>query len=204
MLIFEFLVGLANVDVTIEEEAKALILLSFLPSEDYETLILTLFNGKQSLSYHKINSALVNRELRRKEKKSSTSTLTQALTVRGRGFNQKGKGERERSKSRPGFRDLKKKQCAFCKEIRHWNVDCPRIKDKNKYKESKTEENLTLVISTQAGTSQAGESDSDSSVFSFSIITLTIGYSGDSERVLDIEQPIMCARTGIYFLALRS
>jgi len=40
------------------------------------------------------------------------------------------------------------------------------------------------VISTQADTSQAGGSDSDSSVFSFFVTT--IGYSGDSEWVLDI------------------
>ena len=73
--------------------------------------------------------------------------------VRGKGSNQKGKGERERSKSRPDFRDLKKNQCAFCKEIGHWKVDCPRIKDKNKGKESKTEANLAQVVSTQADTS---------------------------------------------------
>jgi len=40
------------------------------------------------------------------------------------------------------------------------------------------------VINTQAGTSQAGGSNSDSSVFSFSVTT-TIGYSGDFEWVFD-------------------
>jgi len=39
-------------------------------------------------------------------------------------------------------------------------------------------------INTQAGTSQAGGSNSDSSVFSFSVTT-PIGYSGDSEWLLD-------------------
>jgi len=93
--------------------------------------------------------------------------------VRGRGSNWKGNGERERSKFRLGFRDMKKHQCAFCKEIGHWKIDCPRIKDK---KESKTEANLAQVISTQVGISQTGGSDSDSSVFSFSVTTLTISY----------------------------
>ena len=50
---------------------------------------------------------------------------------------------------------------------------------------SKTEANLTQVVSTQASTSQTGGSDSDSLVFSFSVTTPTIGYSGDSEWVLD-------------------
>ena len=39
----KFLADLANVDVVIEDEDKALILLSF---ENYETFVLTLINGK--------------------------------------------------------------------------------------------------------------------------------------------------------------
>ena len=80
------------------------------------------------------------------------------------------------------FRDLKKSQCAFCKEIGHWKVDCPKAKSK---KESKTEANLTQVISIYASTSQAGRSNSDSSIFFFSITTPIVGYSGDFEWMLD-------------------
>jgi len=50
----------------------------------------------------------------------------------------------------------------------------------------KTEASLAQVISTQAGTSQVGGSDSDLSVFSFFVTTPTIGYSGDSEWMIDI------------------
>jgi len=42
------------------------------------------------------------------------------------------------------------------------------------------------VVSTQAGTSQVGRSDSYSSVFLFSITTPTVGYSGNSEWILDV------------------
>ena len=52
-------------------------------------------------------------------------------------------------------------------------VDCPKAKDK---KESKTEANLAQVVSTQTSTSQADGSDSDSSVFSFSVTTPIVGY----------------------------
>ena len=55
-----------QVDVLIEKEDKVLILLSSLPDEDYETFILTLINGKQSLSYHEVSSALVNHEFKTK------------------------------------------------------------------------------------------------------------------------------------------
>jgi len=37
--------------------------LSSLPDEDYETFVLTLINDKQSLSYNKVSSAIVNYEL---------------------------------------------------------------------------------------------------------------------------------------------
>jgi len=125
--------------------------------------------------------------------------------VRGRGSNQKDKGICKRSKSRLGFRDLKKNQCAFCKELGYWKVDCPWIKDKNKGKESKTEVNLTQVINTQSGcTSKVDGSDSDSSVFSFSGTTPTISYSGNFEWMINTRATIMCVPTRIYFLVLRN
>jgi len=114
---------------------------------------------------------------------SSGSTSVEALAVRGRSANRKDKGDRGRSKSRPDFRYLKKNQWTFCKDLGHWKVDCPRAKGKNK--DSKTEANLALVVSTYASTSQVGGSDSDSSIFSFSVITPIVGYSGDSGWMLD-------------------
>ena len=46
-----FLTDLVNVDVKIDEEDKAVILLNSLPEEEYETFTLTLINGRQSLNY---------------------------------------------------------------------------------------------------------------------------------------------------------
>ena len=94
-----------------------------------------MINGKQTLNFSDVLTAFVNYEVRRQDKLSSSEgTSAEALVIRGRSSNRKGKGDRGRSKSRSGFRDLKKNQCAFCKELGHWNVDCPRIKDKNKGK----------------------------------------------------------------------
>ena len=105
----KLLTDLVNVDVKIEEEDKALILLNSFPDEEYETFTLTLINDKQTLNYSDVSTALLNCEAKRKDKQfSSNGTLAEALMVRGRGFNRKSKGERERSESRPGFRDLKK------------------------------------------------------------------------------------------------
>ena len=95
----KLLTYLINVDVNIEEEDKTLILLNSLPDEEYETFVLILINGRKSLNYNDVSAALVNYEVRKKDKQSSVGMLV----VRGRGSNQKGKGIRGRSKSRPGF-----------------------------------------------------------------------------------------------------
>ena len=94
--------------------------------------------------------------------------------LRGRRSNRKGRGDHGRSKSRSGSRDLKKNQCVICKELGYWKVDCSKANGK---KESKSEANLAQVISTHANTSQADESDSDSSVFYFSVTTPTVSDS---------------------------
>jgi len=51
--------------VAIEEEDKTLILLNSLPDKEYETVVLTLISGKQSLNYSDMSVALVNHEVRR-------------------------------------------------------------------------------------------------------------------------------------------
>jgi len=140
---------------------------------------LTLINSRQTLNYNEVSAALVNYEVRRQDRLSSYgSASAEALAVRGRDSYRKGKGDHGRSKSRASSRDLKKNQCAFCKELGHWKVDCPKANGKKK--ESKTETNLTRVVSTHASTSQTGGSDSNSSIFSFSVTTPIVGYSGDS------------------------
>ena len=68
--------------------------------DDYDTFVLTLINGKQSRSYNEVSTALVNHELKWKNKESSNNTSVEALTVRERSSNRKDKGDRWRSKSK--------------------------------------------------------------------------------------------------------
>ena len=69
----KLLADLTNLDVVTDDEDKALILLSSLPNEGYETFVLTLINGRISLNYKEVTTALVNLELRRKDKEYSTN-----------------------------------------------------------------------------------------------------------------------------------
>ena len=103
----KLLTDLANVDVVIDDKDKALVLLSSLPDEGYETFVLTLINGRTSLSYSEVTTALVNLELRRKEKESLNITQVEVLTVRERSPNQRGRNHgRLKSKSQYGNRSL--------------------------------------------------------------------------------------------------
>ena len=118
---------------------------------------------KKSLNYNEVSATLVNYEVRRQDRLSpSGSTTAKALAVRGRSSNRKGRDDQGRSKSRSGFRDLN--QCALCKELGHWKVDCPKAKGKKK----------KLMI--EANLAQADGTDSDSSVFSLSVTTPTVSY----------------------------
>lgn len=71
---------LLNVDVKIENEDKTLILLSSLSDDEYETFVLTLIHGKASLAYNEVTTALVNYELRKKDKRISSG---EALSTQG-------------------------------------------------------------------------------------------------------------------------
>ena len=86
----KLLADLVNLDVVIDDEDKAFILLSSLPDEGYETFVLILINGRTFVSYIEVITALVNFELRRKDKKCSTSdTSAEVLTARGSSLNRK-------------------------------------------------------------------------------------------------------------------
>ena len=65
----------------IEDEDKALMMLSSLPDEGYEIFVFTLINGRISLSYKEVTTALVNLELRRKNKESFDNTSAEVLVV---------------------------------------------------------------------------------------------------------------------------
>ena len=115
----KFLANLVNVNVNvvIEDEEKALILLSSLPNKGYDTFVLSLINGKISFSYSEVTTALANLELRRKARGSSFSDIpAEILAARESNPDQRGNQHRSNSKSMFENRQLKKNQYAFCKE----------------------------------------------------------------------------------------
>ena len=77
-------------NVVINDDDKTLILLNSQPDEGYEIFVLTMINGRTSLSYVEVINALVNLKLRRKDKESLSSTSTEVSIMRGRSASQRG------------------------------------------------------------------------------------------------------------------
>jgi len=88
----KLLIDLVNVNVDIEEEDKAVILLNSLPDSEYETFVLILITRRQSLHYNDVSAALINYEVIRKDKQSSSSNTSTETLVVNKSSNQKGKG----------------------------------------------------------------------------------------------------------------
>ena len=79
----KLLADLINLNEVIENEDKALILLSSLPDERYETFVLTLIIERISLSYSEVTTTLMTLELRRKDKECSSNDISKkVLTAR--------------------------------------------------------------------------------------------------------------------------
>ena len=115
----KLLVDLVNLDAVIEDEDKALILLNSLPNEGYETFVLSLINGRTSLSYNEVTTAHINLELRRKEQKCSTSdTSAEVLTARRSSPNRRRENQQKSNwKSIGGSHKVQKNQCFNCNRI---------------------------------------------------------------------------------------
>ena len=61
----KLLTDLVNVDMEIDKEDKAVILLNSLPEEEYKTFTLILINERKLINYNEVSAALMNYEVRR-------------------------------------------------------------------------------------------------------------------------------------------
>ncbi|GJU97609.1 zinc finger, CCHC-type containing protein [Tanacetum coccineum] len=119
---FNKLIGdLANIDVDIDDEDQALMLLTSLPPS-YDNFVETLLYGKESLTLEDVLSSLNSWELK---KRTDVKDDGDGLYVRGRSDNRGNQGRgSSRSKSK-GKRTYKLK-CYICNSEDHLKKDCPK------------------------------------------------------------------------------
>ncbi|KAG6434426.1 hypothetical protein SASPL_106060 [Salvia splendens] len=118
----KILLDLRNVDVKVEDEDVALILLVSLP-ESYENFVESFMTGKETLSLEDVRSVLHIREDRQRTTSSATKIQASGLSATG----QKKFGKKKSNSK--GFKggDI----CRYCKEPGHWKNECPKKKDAN-------------------------------------------------------------------------
>ncbi|KAE8683204.1 hypothetical protein F3Y22_tig00111213pilonHSYRG00462 [Hibiscus syriacus] len=111
---------LARLDVKIEDEDRAMILLCSLPPS-YEHMVTTLTYGKETINVEEITAALLAHNQRKKnagENSQADSLYVKGNRDRGRKPEKAGSGKRN---SRSKSRDKKTIHCYKCKEAGHMN-----------------------------------------------------------------------------------
>ena len=111
---------LLNLNDDMKDGDKAILLLNSLP-ESYDHLSTTLLNGKDSVRFEDVSSALLGNEQRQREK---CGTSSDALVTRGRtDVRKQAKHGSSRSKSRTRYLD--NMECYKCKRKGHMKKNCP-------------------------------------------------------------------------------
>ena len=128
MNVFNKLISpLRSMEVKVDEEDQALLLLSSLP-KSYDHLVTTILYGKDTLKMEEVKTTLLSNETRSK----IGSSTGEGLLVKSSG--QESGCSKERGKKKNKFRSKSRGQnnrCHICKEEGHWKVNYPK---KNKQK----------------------------------------------------------------------
>ncbi|GJR61334.1 ribonuclease H-like domain-containing protein [Tanacetum coccineum] len=133
----KLILDLANIDIEIEDEDQALMLLTSLPSS-YKNFMETLFYGRESLTMEDVLATLNSRELKKRTEGTKEET-GDGLYVRERS-DHSGKahsGGSLRFKSRGGTGKLK---CFICHSEGHLKKDCPKKKSSGFVKKGKRDQ----------------------------------------------------------------
>ena len=143
------LLELRNIDVKIEDEDAALILLVSLPMS-FENFVQSFIVGKDTVSLEEVRSALHSRELRHKANGTSTDIQPSGLFTSSRKGRKNG-GKKNKPMSKGAKPD---DVCNYCKEKGHWKFDCPKKKKQSEKQsvsaavaeeDTNSEEDIALV-----------------------------------------------------------
>ncbi|KAH9782310.1 hypothetical protein KPL71_008845 [Citrus sinensis] len=130
---------LATIDEALNDEGKALLLVSSLPGS-YKNFINALMYGRQTLSLDEVKSALNTRELQEKRQNLDQET-GEGLTVKGQHYKNTEK-KKKQGKAKDKNKTLK---CFQCHKEDHFKRDCPEKKNKQ-YKEQRSENGDAAVV----------------------------------------------------------
>ncbi|KAH9718762.1 hypothetical protein KPL71_022343 [Citrus sinensis] len=140
------IMDLEDINVSLEDEDKAIILLSSLPPS-YEHFVDTLLYGRQSISMADVKNSLSSKEVTKK----AETKAGEGLMARGRPEKKDYNKGKKRDKSKSKNKNLK---CFHCHKEGHFKRDCPDRK--NKGKEGHGKNGDAVVASEDEGYDSAG------------------------------------------------
>ena len=123
------ILDLEDINVSLEEKDKAIILLSSLPPS-YEHFVDTLLYGRQSISMADVKDSLSSKEVT----KRAETKAREGLMARGRPEKKDYNKGKKRDKSKSKNKNLK---CFHCHKEGHFKRDCPDRKNKGKERHGK-------------------------------------------------------------------
>lgn len=124
---------LENIEVTLEDEDKAIILLNALPKSFDHLKDAMLYGREASITLEEVQSALKAKEIQ-KESETKQSSAGESLNVKGKQFKKKFKkgGKEEKKPTQSDERETRK--CHYCKKPGHLKKDCFLWKKKQEMK----------------------------------------------------------------------
>ena len=118
----KLILDLENVNVMLEDEDRALILLSSLP-DSYEHFVDTLLYGRQTLTLKYVKNALESKDLKKradgKDQITGDGLIAKAKTEKKIYKDKKNKNQKEKTD-----KTKKKRKCYFCQKEGHYIKDC--------------------------------------------------------------------------------
>lgn len=206
----KILLDLRNIDVKVEDEDAALILLVSLP-ESYENFVESFITGKDNLSLEDVRSALHSREDRHQTTGSATEGQASGLFVKGKGQKKFRKPNQKGSKG-PKPEDI----CNYCKEPGHWKNTCPKKKWKQEKQDgasgsaavaetdTNSEEDLALVAAEHSHHNDVWILDTGASYHICPTRELFSTYEQINEGNVSMANSAVCKVVGIGSVRIRT
>ncbi|KAL1191959.1 Retrovirus-related Pol polyprotein from transposon TNT 1-94 [Cardamine amara subsp. amara] len=140
------LLDLHNIDVKVEDEDAALLLLVSLP-QSYKNFVESFIVNKDKVTLEEVRYALHSRELRRQAGDTATDNQAAGLVASGSNGLRHSNNRNKRLFSKgPKPDDI----CNYCKEKGHWKFKCPKKKQSGSAAvaedDIKSEHDVALVV----------------------------------------------------------
>ncbi|KAH9764272.1 hypothetical protein KPL70_001465 [Citrus sinensis] len=140
----KLILDLENVNIILENEDRALILLSSLP-ESYEHFVDTLLYGRQTLSLKDVKDALEYKDLKKRSDMKDQNNA-EGLVVKGKPEKKHNKQTKNNSKKDKAEKKKKKRKCYFCQKEGHYIKDCF---EKRKLEELQNKSNGKVAVASE-------------------------------------------------------